>query len=65
LSAVLLRPLPVEAPDRLVLFGERQLVGRDADISVAALILLLALAVSLRPAWRAARVDLGTVLKEE
>ncbi len=33
--------------------------------AVAALILLLALAVSLRPAWRAARVDLGTVLKEE
>jgi putative ABC transport system permease protein len=33
--------------------------------SVAATILLLALAVSLRPAWRAARVDLGAVLKEE
>jgi putative ABC transport system permease protein len=32
---------------------------------VAATILLLALTVSLRPAWRAARVDLGTVLKEE
>jgi len=32
---------------------------------VAALILILALAGSLRPAWRAARVDLGTVLKEE
>jgi ABC-type antimicrobial peptide transport system permease subunit len=32
---------------------------------VAATILLLALAVSLRPAWRAARVDLGAVLKEE
>jgi putative ABC transport system permease protein len=32
---------------------------------VAATILLLALAVSLRPALRAARVDLGTVLKEE
>jgi putative ABC transport system permease protein len=32
---------------------------------VAVLILLLALAVSLRPAWKAARVDLRTVLKEE
>jgi len=32
---------------------------------VATTILLLALAVSLRPAWRAANVDLGTVLKEE
>lgn len=32
---------------------------------VAVLILLLALAVSLRPAWKAARVDLGRVLKEE
>jgi predicted permease len=32
---------------------------------VATTVLLLALAVSLRPAWRAARVDLGTVLKEE
>jgi len=34
-------------------------------IGVAAMILLLALSVSLRPAWRAARVDLGTVLKAE
>lgn len=33
--------------------------------AVAALILTLALAVSLRPALRAARVDLGRVLKEE
>jgi putative ABC transport system permease protein len=32
---------------------------------VAAAILTLALAVSLRPAWRAARVDLGRVLREE
>jgi ABC-type lipoprotein release transport system permease subunit len=31
----------------------------------AATILPLALAVSLRPAWRAARVDLAGVLKEE
>src|SRR6266496_3191342 len=30
LSALLLRPLPVEAPDRLVLVGERALAGRDA-----------------------------------
>lgn len=31
---------------------------------VAALILTLAMIVSLRPAWRVARVDLGRVLKE-
>jgi ABC-type lipoprotein release transport system permease subunit len=33
--------------------------------SVAALILGLALAVSFRPALRAARIDLGRVLREE
>jgi ABC-type lipoprotein release transport system permease subunit len=32
--------------------------------SVAALILVLALAVSLKPARRAARVDLASVLRE-
>src|SRR5437867_184259 len=30
LSAVLLRPLTVDAPDRLVLLGERAFAGRDA-----------------------------------
>jgi hypothetical protein len=34
-------------------------------VAVPALILLLALAVSLRPAWHAASVDLGRILRDE
>jgi ABC-type lipoprotein release transport system permease subunit len=34
-------------------------------VGVAALMLTLALIVSLRPALRAARLDLGSVLKEQ
>jgi putative ABC transport system permease protein len=62
---VLLRPLPYAEPDRLVmLFG---VTPSDLFTFMATALVLgaVAVAASLIPAWRAARIDPVTALRQE
>ena len=65
-SAVLLKPLLVQAPERLFQVGD-EVQPLDPIVlgTVAAGIFALALLVSLRPALEATRVDLTRSLREE